>query len=119
VARLAARGGRHGSAFWTDSAANQLRLAAQLALRGHLREAYATAGTRFRAVFGDLAVLGVVPADTAAAEFARWKAYVVLQSGFKVKAIRCDNASEYKAMKGLILAPQGIGLELIVVYSPW
>ena len=73
VARVAARGGRHGSAFWTDSAANQLRLAAQLTLRGHLHEAYATAGTRFRPIFGDLAVLGAVPADIATAEFASWK----------------------------------------------
>jgi len=73
VARLAARGGRRGSAFWTDSAANQLRLAAHLTLRGHLHEAYATAGKRFRAVFGDLAVLGAVPAEIATAEFASWK----------------------------------------------
>jgi serine/threonine-protein kinase len=73
VARIAAHGGHRGSGFWTDSMANQLRLAAQLTLRGHLREAYATAGTRMRPVFGDLAVLGAVPAEIATAEFASWK----------------------------------------------
>jgi serine/threonine-protein kinase len=74
VARLAARGGRRGSSFRADSVLNRQRLAAQLAFRGHLHEAYATAGTRFRSVFGDLAILGAVPAETAAAEFARWNA---------------------------------------------
>ena len=73
MARLAARGRRRGTPIWTDSAANQFRLAAHLALRGHLHEAYALAGTRFRQVFGDLAVLGAVPADIATAEFASWK----------------------------------------------
>jgi hypothetical protein len=52
-------------------------------------------------------------------EFARWKAYVEKQSGFKVKAVRCDNATEYRAIEGLILAPEGIALELTTVYSPW
>jgi hypothetical protein len=42
-----------------------------------------------------------------------------LQSGFKVKAIRCDNTAEYKAMEGPILSKEGIALELTVVYSPW
>ena len=51
--------------------------------------------------------------------FARWKAFVELQSGFKIKAIRCDNAKEYKAMETPILMPAGIALELTVVYSPW
>ena len=52
-------------------------------------------------------------------EFVRWKAFVELQSGFKVKVVRCDNAQEYKAMKGPVLDPQGIGLKLTVVYTPW
>ena len=51
--------------------------------------------------------------------FARWKAYVEKQSGFKVKAVRCDNALEYKAMEGPILSKEGIALELTAVYSPW
>jgi len=73
VARLLARGGHRGPAFWTDSAANHRSLASHLTLRGHLHEAYATAGKRAPGIFGDLAVLGALPADTAAAEFARWK----------------------------------------------
>jgi serine/threonine-protein kinase len=73
LARLLAAGGRRGAAVWVDSVANRQRLAAHLAFRGHLQEAYAT-GRQFRAVFGDLAILGAVPAETAAAEFARWKA---------------------------------------------
>jgi hypothetical protein len=51
--------------------------------------------------------------------YARWKAFVELQSGFKVKAIRCDNATEYKAMQEPVLSPEGITLELTTVYSPW
>ncbi len=48
--------------------------------------------------------------------FARQKAYIKKQSGFKVKAVRCDNVLEYKAMEGPILLKEGIALELIVVY---
>jgi serine/threonine-protein kinase len=73
LARLLARGGRRGSGIWADSVFNLQRLAAHLVFRGHLHEAYATAGKRFRVVFGDLALLGAVPTDTAAAEFARWR----------------------------------------------
>jgi 5'-3' exoribonuclease 2 len=51
--------------------------------------------------------------------FARWKAYVEKQSGFKVKVMRCDNALEYKAMEGLILSKERIALELMAIYSPW
>jgi len=51
--------------------------------------------------------------------FAHWKTYMELQSGFKVKAIRCDNTLEYKAMDSPILSKEGIALELTVVYSLW
>ena len=49
--------------------------------------------------------------------FARWKAYIEKQSGFKVKAVCCDNALEYKAMEGPILSKEGIALEFMAVYS--
>jgi len=83
---------RTALARWPDSAETQLRLlrvlarragadsvprqrvAAQLTFRGHLREAYTTTRTHLRGVFGGLAVLGAVPAESAAAEFNRWKA---------------------------------------------
>ena len=51
--------------------------------------------------------------------FTYWKVYIKLQSGFKVKAICCDNATKYKAIDSPILSKQGIGLELTVVYSLW
>ncbi len=56
------------------AALSRLRLAQALALRGHVREAYSLAGTEMRAVFGELAVLGAIPADTVGAAFARWGA---------------------------------------------
>jgi hypothetical protein len=43
--------------------------------------------------------------------------YIEKQSGFKVKAICCDNVTKYKAIDGPILALEGIALELIIVYS--
>ncbi len=48
--------------------------------------------------------------------FAYQKAYIEKQSGFKIKAVRYNNALEYKAIEGPILLKEGITLELIVVY---
>jgi serine/threonine protein kinase len=46
--------------------------ALELAYRGHLREARAAVGNRFHYVFAELALLGVVPPDTADAVTGRW-----------------------------------------------
>ncbi len=73
LARFLVLGGRRDPDFSADSAFNRQRLAAHLAFRGHLHEAYATTGKRFRPVFADLAVLGAIPAETAAVEFATWR----------------------------------------------
>jgi eukaryotic-like serine/threonine-protein kinase len=47
-------------------------LASALEYRGHLHEARAAVGNRFHYLFAELALLGVVPRDTADAVVARW-----------------------------------------------
>jgi serine/threonine-protein kinase len=55
-----------------DSAQARAPLALSLAFRGHLRAAYQTGVRQFGPLFAQLALLGVVPADTAAAVFRAW-----------------------------------------------
>jgi serine/threonine-protein kinase len=75
LSRLLAAG-RHGSfRLYTDTVAQRVQLARMLTRRGHLHEAYETyraAGRADPALFADLALLGGIPQDTAAIEFARW-----------------------------------------------
>jgi hypothetical protein len=52
-------------------------------------------------------------------EFARWKAFVERESGFKLVAVRADNASEYKSLGNTSMAAEGIALELTTPYTPW
>jgi eukaryotic-like serine/threonine-protein kinase len=76
VARLLA--GRQGASasLAGDSIVRRRLLASTLAYRGHLREAYQNVGREdsgfFFSLFGELALLGGVPPDTAAALFRRW-----------------------------------------------
>jgi hypothetical protein len=68
---------RHGEALLiTDPGIRRVLLVRELAYRGHLKEAYETLGTNIGALeaetFGLLSFMGGVPADTAAAVFARW-----------------------------------------------
>ncbi|MDQ3698149.1 MAG: serine/threonine protein kinase, partial [Gemmatimonadota bacterium] len=55
-----------------DSIFARRRLAAQLAYRGHASEAYSVLGTPRSRLLAELALLGAVPPDTAAAIFAAW-----------------------------------------------
>ena len=55
-----------------DSPRGTFALAAALSHRGHVREAYESLGGRWWVVFGDLALLGIVPPDTADAVVASW-----------------------------------------------
>jgi serine/threonine-protein kinase len=64
LAAALARGPRPGPAFWSDTTVNRGRLATSLAARGHLRDAYAQAGTRFPSMFGVLGMFGVMPPDS-------------------------------------------------------
>ena len=50
--------------------------------------------------------------------FAAWKALVERQSGYKLLAVRSDNAPEYKALGNDTIAKQGIIYERTVVYTP-
>ncbi len=49
--------------------------------------------------------------------FGRWRTHVECQSGFKLRAIRADNAQEYKALASYI-EPHGIAVEFTVPYLP-
>jgi hypothetical protein len=64
--------GRTGAGFASDTVPMQQRLAWALTFRGHLREARTLIGDRFGPPFTELALLGVVPVDTADALVARW-----------------------------------------------
>lgn len=83
----------------------------------------ALTGERYMLTFTDdytrksWVVLTIVRASLSSV-FARWKAFVELQSGYKLLAIRSDNASEYKSLGESSLAPSGIALELTTVYTP-
>lgn len=50
--------------------------------------------------------------------FAKWRAFVELQSNHKLLALRSDNAQEYKSLGDSILTPNGIAVELTTVYTP-
>jgi serine/threonine-protein kinase len=69
--RLLAAGHR-GVGISADTAQIRYLLTTELLFRGHLREARAMAGPRFGVPFAELAVIGVVPADSAARAFNRW-----------------------------------------------
>ena len=62
---------RPGPPVWSDTTVNRQRYAANLAARGHMREAYAQAGTRFPPLLGVFGVFGVMPPDTVAAAISR------------------------------------------------
>ncbi len=55
-----------------DSARERLNGIYQLAYRGHVRDAYRAVGAQFPALLAELALLGVVPADSADAVFRSW-----------------------------------------------
>jgi serine/threonine-protein kinase len=69
--RLLAAGHR-GVGTSTDTARTRYLLTTELLFRGHLREARAMLGSQFSVPFAELAMIGVVPADSAAAAFNRW-----------------------------------------------
>jgi serine/threonine-protein kinase len=71
LSRLLATG-RPGVGVNADTVFHKWRLAYLLSYRGHLRESYALTGNRAGVLFADLALVGVVPPDTAAAVFRRW-----------------------------------------------
>lgn len=50
--------------------------------------------------------------------FLQYKSLVELESGHKIKAIRCDNASEYKALGALLQKDYGVQFEYTTVYTP-
>ncbi len=62
---------RSGPPFWSDTTVNRQRYAVHLAARGHLREAYAQAGTQYPRLLGVLGVFGVIPPDTVTAVMSR------------------------------------------------
>ena len=64
-------------------------------------------------------VILTVDRTTLPFEFARWKALVERQCGFKLIAVRSDNAGEYKALGSTDLAKDGVMLELTTLYTPW
>ena len=64
VAGALARRPRPGPPAWSDTVLNRQRFAMNLAARGHLRDAYAEAGTRFPNVLAVLGFFGVVDPDT-------------------------------------------------------
>jgi len=72
--RALARRPRTSPTFVQDSLQLQNSLPLQLAYRGRFREAYLAIGNRPSRLFGQLALLGVVDADTTRAVFARWLA---------------------------------------------
>jgi len=43
---------------------------------------------------------------------------VELELGYKIKAVRCDNASEYKALGALLLEDYGIQFKYTTIYTP-
>ncbi len=64
--------GRHGIGVAADTMWTRYLLVTELLYRGHLREARAMAGARFSVPFAELAVIGVIPPDSAAAAFHAW-----------------------------------------------
>jgi hypothetical protein len=72
LGRLLAQGRPSTYPLFADTGFMRRRLAEQLAWRGHLHEAYRVLGGRQVPLFAELAVLGAIPADSAAATFERW-----------------------------------------------
>ena len=74
--QLPMKGRRAGSAFLANPGVHRVMLVRELAFRGHLTAAFEALGTNIGPLeadsFGSLATMGGVPADTAAAVFARW-----------------------------------------------
>jgi len=64
--------GRRGIGVAADTMWTRYLLVTELLYRGHLREARAMAGARFSVPFAELAVVGVIPPDSAAAAFDAW-----------------------------------------------
>jgi len=64
--------GRRGVGVAADTLWARYLLVTELLYRGHLREARAMVGARFSVPFAELAVLGVIPPDSAAAAFNGW-----------------------------------------------
>src|SRR6266699_1278775 len=64
--------GRRGVGVAADTLWARYLLVTELLYRGHLREARAMVGARFSVPFAELAVLGVIPPDSAAAAFNSW-----------------------------------------------
>ena len=62
---------RPGAPFFSDTTLLRQRYANILLSHGHLREAYAQAGTRFPPLLGMLGVFGVMPAETVTAAISR------------------------------------------------
>ena len=50
--------------------------------------------------------------------FSQFKALVELESGHKIKVIRCDNASEYRSLGDLFQQDYGIRFEYTTPYTP-
>ena len=50
--------------------------------------------------------------------FLQFKAYRELESGYKIKAVRCDNGLEYVKLGSQIKARFGIPFEYTTVYTP-
>ena len=72
--------GRRGVGVAADTQWARYLLVTELLYRGHLREARAMVGPRFSVPFAELAVLNVIPPDSAAAAFNGW----LLDSGTRV-----------------------------------
>jgi eukaryotic-like serine/threonine-protein kinase len=64
--------GRRGVGTSADTAAMRYLLVTEILYRGHLREASGRIGSRFSVPYGELAVLGIVPTDSATVAFDRW-----------------------------------------------
>lgn len=64
--------GRRGTGVAADTTWIRYLLVTELLYRGHLREARAMVGSRFSVPFAELAAIGVIPADSAAAAFQGW-----------------------------------------------
>ena len=50
--------------------------------------------------------------------FIQFKTRVELESGHKIRAIRCDNAPEYRSLGDLLQRDHGIQFEYTTVYTP-
>ena len=64
--------GHRGTGVAADTLWVRYLLATELLYRGHLREARRRLGSRFSVPFAELAAIGVVPPDSAAAAFRDW-----------------------------------------------